>query len=156
MKFLLMVVLGSFTGLAAMAGSPGGSDMCGLGWEITKKKSFLATTTRATTNAFVPPTFGMTTGTIGCDQHSLAQRDIPAAQFVASHYDALMMDMAMGQGESLDALAQAMGCSSGSAFGELTRRNFHRLTEDASALDIVKRLREEAQKNPSMACNASA
>ncbi len=154
MKLFLFAILGSFVGAAAYAGSPGGSDMCGLGWEITNKKSFLATTTRGTTNAFVPPTFGMTTGTIGCDQHSLAQADIPAAQFVASHYDALMMDMAMGQGESLQALAQAMGCSSSEAFGDMTRRNFSSLTEDASALELVKRLREEAKKNPVLGCNA--
>jgi hypothetical protein len=96
----------------------------------------------------------MTTGTIGCDQHSLAQADIPAAQFVASHYDSVMMDMAMGQGESLQALAQAMGCSSAEAFGDMTRRNFSSLTEDASALDLVKRLREEAKKNPALGCNA--
>jgi hypothetical protein len=154
MKLFLFVILGAFVGAAAHAGSPGGSDWCGLGWEITKKKSFLATTTRGTTNMFVPPTFGMTTGTIGCDQHSLAQGDIPAAQFVASHYDALMMDMAMGEGEAVTALAQSMGCSNATNFGEMTRRNFSDLTDGASALELVKRIREQAKKDASLGCSA--
>ncbi len=146
----LALVLGLALSTSAFAGSPGGSDFCGLGWEVTQKKSFLATTTRGTTNAFVPPTFGMTTGTIGCDQHSLAKRDVPAAQFVAGHYDALLMDMAQGEGESLQALAQSMGCSNMEAFGNMTRREFSSLTEGADSMELVRRLREEARKDAAL------
>lgn len=144
MKKLALVLVAGLMASVAHAGSPGGSDMCGLGWEITNKKSFLGTTTRGTTNAFVPPTFGMTTGTIGCDKHSLARRDIPAAQFVASNYDAVMMDMAQGQGENLEALAHTMGCSDVKAFGEMTRRDFSNLTENADSLELVRRLRAQS------------
>lgn len=143
-KFALVLVGGMVAGFAAHASTGGGSDGCGLGWEITNKKSLVATTTRATTNAVVPPTFGMTTGTIGCDQHSIARRDVPAAQFVASNYDALMMDMAQGQGENLQALAHTMGCTDAKAFGEMTRREFSSLTQDADSLELVRRLRAEA------------
>lgn len=59
---------------AAQDTSPGGSDGCGLGWEVTGEKTMLATTTRGTTNAFVPPTFGMTSGTIGCETHRFVQK----------------------------------------------------------------------------------
>ncbi|MBK9038693.1 MAG: DUF3015 family protein [Bdellovibrionales bacterium] len=41
-------------------------DGCGLGWEVTDSETMIGTTTRGTTNMFVPPAFGMTTGTIGC------------------------------------------------------------------------------------------
>lgn len=158
MKTLLVMMIGLISGAAAFAGSPGGSDYCGLGWEITNKKSFLATTTRSTTNAFVPPTFGMTTGTIGCDKHSLAMRDVPAAQFASSHYDALLFSMAQGQGEELQALAKTMGCSDAAipAFGEMTRASFSDLTKGENSLELIRKLREEMQKNSalSQACSA--
>lgn len=153
-RLLVLMVSGLFLAASAQASSPGGSDMCGLGWQITQKKSFLATSTRSTTNAVVPPTFGMTTGTIGCDKHSIALRDVPAAQFVASHYDALMMDMAEGQGESLTALSSALGCTDAAAFGAMTRREFSSLTEKADSLELVRRLRDAAKKDASLGCSA--
>jgi len=153
-KLMLVLVSGLFVGVAAQAADGGGSDGCGLGWQVTQKKSLIATTTRGTTNAVVPPTFGMTSGTIGCDQHSFARRDVPAAQFVATNYDALMMDMAQGEGEALQALAHTMGCNNAAAFGEMTRREFSSLTENADSLELVRRLREEAAKNVALGCSA--
>lgn len=138
----------------AQAAAPGGSDFCGLGWQVTNKKSFLATLTRSTTNVVVPPTFGMTTGTIGCDRHTLVQRDIPAAQFVASHYDALLMEMAVGEGEALTALSASLGCANAAAFGNMTQREFSNLTEGADALELVRRLRQAGEKDNSLGCGA--
>lgn len=140
MKFILVLAL-ALVGGAAQAASGGGSDGCGLGWQVTQKKSLLGTSTRATTNNIVPPTFGMTTGTIGCDQHSIAMRDVPSAQFVATNYDALMMDMALGQGENLAALAESLGCADVAAFGSLAKKNFSSLTQDADSRELVRRLR---------------
>lgn len=154
MKKLMMVVGMMLVGFSAQA-KGGGSDGCGLGWQVTQKKSLVATTTRATTNAIVPPTFGMTTGTIGCDQHSIARRDVPAAQFVATNYDALLMDMAQGEGESVAALAATLGCGDSAAFGAMTRREFSSLTEGADSLELVRRLREEARKDVALnGCSA--
>jgi hypothetical protein len=154
MKKLMLVFSGLMLAVSAQASTGGGSDGCGLGWQVTAKKSLVATLTRATTNAVVPPTFGMTTGTIGCDQHSIAMRDVPAAQFVASHYDALMMDMAQGEGEALTALSTSLGCSNAAAFGTMTQREFSSLTEGADSLELVRRLRDAAQKDASLGCQA--
>jgi hypothetical protein len=153
-KLMLVLVSGLFVSFSAVAADGGGSDGCGLGWQVTQKKSLVGTTTRGTTNLVVPPVFGMTSGTIGCDQHSIARRDVPAAQFVASNYDALMMDMAQGEGESLAALANTLGCGNTAAFGEMTRREFSSLTEGADSLELVRRLREEAAKNAALGCSA--
>lgn len=139
-KLLMLVVFGLVAGASAQAASGGGSDGCGLGWQVTDKKTMIATTTRATTNAIVPPTFGMTTGTIGCDQHPVAMRDVPAAQFVATNYDALLLDMAQGQGETLAAFAQTLGCSDASALGEMTRKEFSALTSGADSLELLRRV----------------
>lgn len=153
MKFLLVLVSGLIVAASAHASSPGGSDSCGLGWQVTNKKSFLATTTRGTTNAFVPPTFGMTSGSIGCDQHSLAKLDMPAAQFVATNYDAVLLDMANGRGETLQALARTMGCKDAavSAFGEMTRREFSNLSNASTSVEMIKAIRTEIKKDAALA-----
>lgn len=132
MKFVLMFVLAFAIAAPAFAATPGGSDFCGLGWQITQKKSFLATTTRGTTNAVVPPTFGMTTGTIGCDQHTLAKNELPAANYVATNHDSLVVEMAAGGGENLAALAQTMGCSDASGFAREAQARYTSLVSSSS------------------------
>ncbi|MCO5142199.1 MAG: DUF3015 domain-containing protein [Oligoflexia bacterium] len=152
-KWILVLAV-SLVSSAVYAGTPGGTDSCGLGWEVTQKKSFLATSTRGTTNAFVPPTFGMTTGSIGCDQHTFAKADLGAARFVASNFDAVLFDMAQGQGESLNALASSMGCSNTAAFGDMTKKEFSSLVDGADASELVRRLRDEASRNSALGCSA--
>ncbi len=146
MKMLLVVaiVLGfnSFASAAPASGnqySPGGSDGCGLGWQVTDKKSFLATTTRGTTNSFVPPTFGITSGTIGCEQHSFTKVDYDSAVFARNNIDTLKIEMAEGKGETLEAFAAAMSCDS-AAFGTVIQSNFSKLdmTSPMSFVQSVK------------------
>ncbi len=86
-------------------------DGCGLGWVVIDSRNMMGTTTRATTNAFVPPTFGMTSGTIGCEQLSIAKNDVESASFVASNYETLKSELAEGRGESVTAALASMGCS---------------------------------------------
>jgi len=116
----------------AFAADGGGSDGCGLGWQVTQKKSFLATTTRATTNAIVPPTFGMTSGTIGCDQHTFAKNELPAVNMVATNQDAILLDIAAGGGENFAALAQAMGCSESASLARKAQGSYSTLSGESS------------------------
>jgi hypothetical protein len=151
MKTLIgLVVL--FLALAPLAhANGGGSDGCGLGWEITQKKSFLATSTRATTNAFIPPTFGMTTGTLGCDKHSIAKRDEAGVNFVASNQDNLLMEISMGQGEHLDALARELGCGNSSSFGPAMQKSLPVLINTRTSVELYKGIRQEAR---ALGCSA--
>jgi len=107
---------------------------CGLGWQITKKRTFLATTTRGTTDAFVPPSFGMTSGTIGCAKHDFAKNNVEATTYVVKNFENLRIEMAEGRGESLAALARTMGCSDAAVahFGEMTRSQYETIMNDAS------------------------
>ncbi len=134
-KFVLVasLVLGSF---AASAASD--SDSCGLGWQVTSKKTFSATTTRGTTNAVVPPTFGMTSGTIGCAQHGLVKADKKAIHFADANYENLMTEIAQGQGEYLTGFAATMGCSS-SEFSSALQSNFSEIVEGKTPADLVKK-----------------
>lgn len=51
-------------------------------------------------------TFGMTTGTLGCDTGGKIVMNEQIKVFVADNMDNLATDIAAGQGESLDALAE--------------------------------------------------
>jgi hypothetical protein len=132
MKLVMMFVAIFAMAAPAFASDGGGSDGCGLGWQVTQKKSFLATTTRGTTNGVVPPTFGMTSGTIGCDQHSFAKNEMPAVNMVATNQDAILIDIAAGGGENLAALTQAMGCHDASAVAAKAQASYSALVGASS------------------------
>jgi len=87
-------------------------DGCGLGWEVTESETMIGTTTRGTTNAFVPPSFGMTTGTLGCKQLAFAANEKEAVNYVVNNFSNLKQQLAVGQGEYVEGLEEVMKCSS--------------------------------------------
>ena len=119
--------------------SPSKSDGCGLGWQVMDGHTILATTVRGTTNAFVPPTFGMTSGTIGCEKLEIAAKDMEKAQYAVTNFETLKLEMAAGQGETLDAFAQVMGCESQN-FSKMTKDNFNQIysSSETSAVEMFK------------------
>ena len=129
----------SFTG----ASVGGGSDGCGLGWQITDKKTMLGTSTRATTNGFVPPTFGMTSGTIGCDQHDIAKKEQKAATYVVANYQTLSNELAQGSGETVQGLAFVMGCSSSSTeLGRALQSNYGKIGSAQNGVELYRGVRQ--------------
>ena len=122
-------------------------DGCGLGWEVTDKKTVLATTTRATTNSSVPPTFGMTTGTLGCDEfEGIAMNEKNDAKFVAQNYETLRSELATGNGEYVDAAAQSFNCKS-DKFGTHMQKNYDRVVAPAkNGVELYNSLKAEAAK----------
>lgn len=130
-----------------MSGSPDVLDGCGLGWKVTDKRTYTATTTRGTTNAFVPPTFGMTTGTLGCEKIEVGQKDKEAADYVATNFEVLKSELARGEGEYVSALAMAMGCgSSAAAVGQQLQQNYIQVVAPAqSAVELYKNIRTNIQ-----------
>lgn len=113
----------------------GGSDGCGLGWQITDKKTLIATTTRGSTNGFVPPAFGMTSGTIGCESHSFAMNEQSGKVYARNNFEALSSEMAVGSGETLATYARTFGCSDAAvpAFGSALKANYESLTAKGAA-----------------------
>lgn len=92
-----------------------GSSGCGLGWRVAPKQSLLSSMTRNTTHVILPNTFSMTFGTSGCSQHSIVKKDRAVEHFVEANFENLQIEMAQGQGESLLALSELMGCDAGFA-----------------------------------------
>jgi hypothetical protein len=158
MKAALFLVMAAVAAPSlALAESPGGSDSCGLGWQVTQKKSFFGTSTRGTTNAFVPPTFGMTSGTIGCSQHSIAKRDESAAVYAMTNYEPLKMELAEGRGEYVEGFARTLGCSDQvvPAFGKTIQGKYKGLN-DTTGIELFEQIKTEIRHDPVLAANCRA
>ncbi len=104
----LLVVL---MGLPMIGHARDTMDGCGLGWEVTDSETMIGTTTRATTNNIVPPSFGMTTGTLGCKKLAFASNEKDAVNYVVNNYSNLKQELATGRGEYVDGLKEVMKCN---------------------------------------------
>lgn len=147
-KFIAVsaIALSSVAAQVAMA-NPG----CGLGATIFEGKTgtvnhVLAATTNGT---FGNQTFGMTFGTSGCDT---SKSITLAAQFINNNMDRVAVDIAVGQGESLDALMALLKIEAAEQdyFKQLVKENFasiyssSEVTADEVYGAIVKVMSEDA------------
>lgn len=136
----LIIALTVVTGSFAFAEDK--LDGCGLGWQVTQGKTYTATTTRATTNAFVPPAFGMTTGTLGCDKLEIGKNDKEAADYVATNYEQLKSQLAQGRGEYVDGLSAAFGCQNAAEVGAQIQKNYSSVVAPAAnSVELFKNIR---------------
>lgn len=142
-KILLMAGLFS---MAMSAQARDSFDGCGLGWEVTDQKTVFATLTRGTTNAFVPPVFGMTTGTLGCEEFSgIAMTEKDNLEYVAQNFESLRAELAMGQGEYVSAAAQSFRCDDESLFGQHFQQNYEDLVAPAqNGIELYNTMKSEA------------
>ncbi len=84
---------------------------CGLGSTLFDgsdgtASQVLAVTTNGTSGN---QTFGISSGTLGCEEGGVVTASAAVNMFVGSNMDALSRDMSVGKGESLASLAQLMG-----------------------------------------------
>lgn len=98
---------------------------CGLGLELMGKdgNQILSATTNGSSYTQL---FGISSGTSGCtDSGALAQnKQVPA--FIEMNKEALAIESARGQGETLAGLAQLMGCQA-DAFGPAMKKNYDKI-----------------------------
>ncbi len=101
---------------------------CGLGAIIIKDDSTaIMLALQATTNGIsFNQTFGITSGTLGCKKTKLVMNE-RAAEFVAANMDTLAKEIAMGQGESVDALAELLGVEDKEAFATALQANYNKI-----------------------------
>ncbi len=159
MKKVLLALVVGLVPFYSFAADHDKGDGCGLGWQVTEKRTFIATTTRGTTNAVVPPTFGMTSGTIGCEQHTLAKADMPAATYAISNYDSLKQEMAEGKGEYLHGFARTLGCSDVAvdSFGKMTQKNYREIMSN-DGVSMLNNVKAQIKKDAALSdlCKISA
>jgi len=82
---------------------------CGIGSMLFENNDGLMSQTAAgTTNGFFNQSFGISSGTLDCNQPAQFYGSEMLHRFVAENMDNLAKDIARGQGESLDTLAVLM------------------------------------------------
>lgn len=98
---------------------------CGLGSMIIKDdSSAILLALQATTNGTSGnQTFGITSGTSGCTKTKIVMNE-RAEEFVASNMDQLAKEIAMGQGESVDTLAELLAVEDKEAFASALQTNY--------------------------------
>lgn len=125
----------------------GDSVGCGLGsMAFEGQRGMFPNILAATTNSISGnQTFGISSGTLGCDANDTVQRDAAQREFVAVNFDNLSEEMAQGGGAYVEALGSLMGCSSEAApaFAAFSQRNYGTLfaapeTTPAAFLDGLK------------------
>ncbi len=96
----------------AFAGQAKDNCGCGLGtvlWQDNADDSVFFQTLQVTTNGtFANMLFGITSGTLECEQPAKFAATEQLMEFASGNMDNLARDIAMGQGESLDTLAELM------------------------------------------------
>ncbi len=119
---------------------------CGLGSTLFDGQSgtvpqILAVTTNGT---FGNQTFGITSGTLGCEEGGVVQASAAVNMFVGNNLDALSRDMSVGQGESLASLAQLMGVKAEdqATFFSTARANYGKIfsADDITAGKMLENL----------------
>jgi len=146
MKRVVLVtgLLLSVSALPVLAGNNGPG--CGLGQQVFKGSSGLsAHSSAATTNgSFSNQLFGITSGSLGCNQDAVVSNDLETKVFVASNMDSLAQDVAQGGGAYLSSLAALMGIDEKdkSDFYSFTQQNYETLfkAEDSTYEDVLASL----------------
>lgn len=139
------IVIAGLMILAPMAAQANNSAGCGVGALLFDGQSGLGPNVlAATTNGISGNnTFGMTSGTLGCNQNDTvtAAADI----FLNANMERVARDMATGEGESLATLATLMGIDDAdkSAFYSFSQSNFTAIysRDDVSSGEVMASLK---------------
>jgi hypothetical protein len=136
----------------ALAGYSSG---CGVGALIFEGQSgivpnVLAMTTNGT---YWNGTFGMSTGTLGCDTDGVVLNEHERTLYAATNLRSLKGDMARGQGEYLDGLASLMGVGEAdrAAFASLSQTSLPELLEADDASGFLATLDRRIAADPALA-----
>jgi hypothetical protein len=154
-KTILTVIL--LAPLSAALANPPNSVGCGLGSQVFDKQSGVAPQVlAATTNGtFGNQTFGISSGTSGCDPDGTVVASARVPMFVGANLDSLAHDIAMGQGESLESLATAMGIreSDKAGFFYVTKENYALIFTSANvtAADVLNSIYTVMAKDEKLA-----
>lgn len=125
------------------------TDGCGPGWYVYKEKTLVGTTIRGTTNNISSPwaAFGMSSGTMNCAKHDIVLKEKEKVHFTANNYEALVAEMAQGQGEYLNEYAQSFGCDA-AQFSEMTQTNFEKIVPaNGNSVELLINVKRQIETN---------
>ncbi|RXJ76906.1 hypothetical protein CRU86_06805 [Aliarcobacter skirrowii] len=114
---------------------------CGLGTIVIKDQSttimqVLAATTNGTSGN---QTFGITSGTLNCNQPSSFVSNDKLHRFINENMDELAMDISVGNGETLNTVATLMNIEDRATFASKLQANFTSIyaNENVSSAEVI-------------------
>lgn len=149
--------LAAVTTVVTLAASSAYAENTGCGWgtmvfegKTGMGNEILAVTTNGTLGN---QTFGITTGTAGCDEGAtIASAEVQV--FASANMDKLARDMAVGEGETLDSLADLMKIDEAdkAKFFTLTKTNFDKIyhSEDVTTGEMLSALQDVMTREPDL------
>ncbi len=148
MKKVLVVALAVMLSFALVGSASAamketyGAAGCGLGGMVIGDEPGLIQLVATFLNGICAnQTFGITSGTLGCDQPRKMAKNDRVNEFVASNMDSLAKDIAAGRGETLDAFAELMKvpAQDRAAFAQKLQANFAKIftSENVVLADVV-------------------
>ncbi len=133
----------------ASGGKLPGPAGCGLGYLLLggHDMQVIAATTNATSYSQL---FGITTGTSGCDAGA---HDAAMLDYIQSNKEVVQTELARGQGESLEALANITGCKDHAVFATGLKDHYQEIfpSKDPSAASITDSIKRVIEENPQLA-----
>ena len=135
----------------AQADVPYGPAGCGLGHMVVGPDPGIKQIFAMTTNGvFANQTFGITTGTLGCDVGGSGSAKI----FIQSNREAVAKDMSRGSGDTLNNLAEIGGCSNPDALSSYLQTNFDLVFTDVTVSDqaVGERVVALMEDNQALQC----
>ena len=142
-KKLIAVAALALAPLSAQADNDAG---CGLGTQLMtgKSGSFSHLVATYTNGLLGNQTFGITSGTLGCNGDSQVTADAELTKFASTNLDQLSTEMAAGEGEALTALASLYGIAEQdrAAFYGMTKANYGTIigSDNVTAGDVIASL----------------
>jgi Protein of unknown function (DUF3015) len=153
MKIIINRVLPVFVAFSALGMSAHaesyGTAGCGLGALAFKDQPGKIQIVAATLNNLISPqTFAITSGTSNCFEDSKSASTL----FIQINKQALMKDIARGNGDSLASLSKLLKCSDTDKLGISLQKNYGSIfsTDSASAADISLSIKSTIQNDPSL------
>ncbi len=116
------------------------SSGCGAGWQVTKSMTTSGSVTRSLTNATFSQSLAMTSGTSGCAKHDLVMQEKEKIHYVESNLIPLRREVAMGEGERINALAAIWGCQNAESVSPSLKRNYRQLFYKKNPSEVVQGL----------------
>lgn len=152
MKRCVLGIAVCFVLVAAAYAEPP-KDNCGCGWgsmAFKGKEGLIYQVLAATTNgSFGNQTFGITSGTAECEKPKSFSSNEDLNKFVADNLDNLAKDIARGEGESLETLAELMGVPEGQrpVFYATLQTHFTQIfpSENITHVDVIENIARVTQ-----------
>lgn len=149
------LIIAGFIVLTPLAVQAGGSAGCGLGSQLFDGQSGLGPNIlAATTNGLSGNnTFGMSSGTLGCNQNDTVTA--AADTFLDANMERVARDMSSGKGESLETLATLMGIEKADKekFFQVSQANFTSIysRDDVTSSEVIASLKAVMLKDATLA-----